>query len=206
MSELENDKHNQGARQIWDAAAAHFDDEPDHGLRDPQVRQAWLELLQESLPIRGGKVLDVGCGTGSLSILLASLSFDVIGIDISPAMIALAQAKAAHSRHNIQFQVMDAASLDFPSGHFDAIICRHLLWTLKQPVEVLERWAKLLSPTGCLILIEGYWYTGGGLHAEELAAMLLTSLKHMTITDLSDQPALWGSPVTDERYLIKGQK
>lgn len=51
----------------WDAAAARFDEEPDHGLRAPETRDAWADLLGSWLPAGPLDVLDVGCGTGSLS-------------------------------------------------------------------------------------------------------------------------------------------
>ena len=58
--------------ESWDDAAATFDDEPDHGLRDPQVRAAWAALLLPLMPPAPARILDLGCGTGSLAVLLAS--------------------------------------------------------------------------------------------------------------------------------------
>ncbi|MYQ98083.1 MULTISPECIES: SAM-dependent methyltransferase [unclassified Streptomyces] len=55
----------------WDARAAGFDEEPDHGLRDPAVRAAWAARLRSWLPGHLADVLDLGCGTGSLSLLAA---------------------------------------------------------------------------------------------------------------------------------------
>ncbi len=82
------------ARAYWDAAAPGFDTEPDHGLRDSEVRQAWAELLRAYLPPPPASVLDLGCGTGSVSLLLAELGYIVTGVDFSGAMIALAKTKA----------------------------------------------------------------------------------------------------------------
>ncbi|GAA2508411.1 hypothetical protein GCM10023100_61460 [Actinocorallia cavernae] len=48
----------------WDARAAGFDDEPDHGLRDPAVRAARAARLRSWLPGHLADVLDLGCGTG----------------------------------------------------------------------------------------------------------------------------------------------
>ena len=48
----------------WDSQAATFDDEPDHGLRDPRVRDAWLRLLLGHLPAAPAAVADPSCGTG----------------------------------------------------------------------------------------------------------------------------------------------
>ncbi len=51
---------------FWDAQAAEFDDEPDHGLRDAIVRAAWKRLLLSEMPAAPASVVDLGCGTGSL--------------------------------------------------------------------------------------------------------------------------------------------
>jgi 2-polyprenyl-3-methyl-5-hydroxy-6-metoxy-1,4-benzoquinol methylase len=206
VTEFEYHKQIQAARQEWDAAAAHFDDEPDHGLWDTHVRQTWLDLLQELLPWRSGRVLDMGCGTGSLSILLATLGLDVTGIDISPAMIARLQEKAEQAGHDIQFHMMDAAHPHLPGQQFDTVLCRHLLWSLPDPQAVLRRWLSLLSPGGCLVLIEGYWHTGAGMHAEELLTALPPEITAVSVQNLSDRPALWGRKVSDERYVITGRK
>lgn len=79
----------------WDALAASFDDEPDHGLRDAEVRRAWAARLASWLPAPPGDVLDLGCGTGSLSLLAAEQGHRVTGVDLSPAMVELARTKLA---------------------------------------------------------------------------------------------------------------
>ena len=189
-------------RRYWDSAAASFDNEPDHGLHDPVVRAAWTQLLQTWLPTPPAQILDVGSGTGSLSVVMAGLGYAVTGIDLSSAMLALAEAKAAAAGHTIPFYVMDAAAPPLPPHSFDAIVCRHLLWALPKPAEVLRRWAALLTPGGRLLLIEGFWETGGGLHADEVAAALPASFTAVSIQNLSSQPDYWGRPVADERYAL----
>ena len=78
----------------WDTSASHYDEEPDHGLLDPLVRAAWRGLLVAALPPAPAVVADLGCGTGSLSVLLAEEGYVVCGLDSSPAMLELAAAKA----------------------------------------------------------------------------------------------------------------
>ncbi len=189
-------------QQYWDNEAATFDNEPDHGLRDPIVRQAWADLLTQWLPATPTTILDIGCGTGSLSLLLATLGHTVTGIDLSPAMIAQAKQKAHAAGQSITFQVMAAAEPPLDQAAFGVVLCRHLLWALPVPARVLARWRALLQPTGRLLLIEGFWHTGGGLHAETVLAALPTDLRPATLVDLAVQSALWGGPVVDERYLI----
>jgi SAM-dependent methyltransferase len=205
------------ARAYWDAAAPGFDAEPDHGLHDPAVRQAWAELLRGYLPPPPASVLDLGCGTGSLSVLLAVLGYAVTGLDFSEAMIAGAEAKAeaeakaagalsAGPWRRPVFHVMNAAEPTFDPASFDVLLCRHLLWALPAPAEVLRRWAALLKPGGRLLLIEGRWHTGSGLPAAAITAMLPLALVLAGAQDLSLNPNYWGKPVGDERYLLVAAK
>lgn len=194
------------ARALWDEAAATFDDSPDHGLRSVGVRAAWTALLQAALPPSPCTVLDLGCGTGSLCAILAELSYIVTGVDIAPAMIAKAEHKVHALRQTVSFQIMDAAKPDFASQSFDAVLCRHLLWTLPAIDQVLERWARLLKPRGVLLLIEGRWHTGAGLRPEEVVAALPESLTNIAIQPVSDRIELWDSPVNDERYTVRAEK
>jgi 2-polyprenyl-3-methyl-5-hydroxy-6-metoxy-1,4-benzoquinol methylase len=179
-----------------------FDEEPDHGLHDPQVRRAWTELLQAWLPPAPAPILDIGCGTGSLSVVLAGQGYQVTGIDLSPAMLAQAEAKATAQGCSIDFLVMDAAAPQLPVRHFAVIVCRHLLWALPEPALVLQRWIDLLKSNGRLVLIEGYWHTGAGLHAEDLVKILPASFANVSVQNLGDRPELWNGEVTDERYAI----
>jgi 2-polyprenyl-3-methyl-5-hydroxy-6-metoxy-1,4-benzoquinol methylase len=189
-------------RDLWDRAAVTFDEAADHGLRDPAVRQAWAALIRTLLPASPAAILDMGCGTGSLSVVMAGMGHDVTGIDLSPGMIAQARAKAAAAGQIIAFQVMDAAELSLAPGQFDAIVSRHLLWALPEPEQVLRRWAALLRPGGRLVLIEGRWSTGAGLAAAKILAALPPTLTPHPVRDLSQQPQLWGREVADERYAI----
>jgi 2-polyprenyl-3-methyl-5-hydroxy-6-metoxy-1,4-benzoquinol methylase len=203
MNDLNHNHELEESRRMWNAEAASFDQEPDHGLREPRVREAWTTLLTEALPTQPGSVLDIGCGTGSLSVVLAESGWDVTGVDFAPEMIAQAEAKAQAAGLSIQFQVMDAAYPQLAPQQFDAIVCRHLLWALPEPPQVLQRWASLLKPGGRLVMIEGFWHTGAGLHAQQILDALPDTFTDVTTQPLSDQTELWGGPVSDERYLIR---
>ncbi len=195
----------QETQRYWDAQAAAFDNEPDHGLRDPATLAAWTELLTGALPAPPAAVLDIGCGTGSLSVALARIGYAVTGIDLSEAMIAQSQTKAQAAGYAIPFQVMDAAAPTFPPHQFDAIVCRHLLWALPDPAAALQGWSELLAPGGRLALIEGRWNTGVGLTAQQIVEALPPTFDTATVTNLSSCPELWGGEVSDERYIIVAQ-
>ena len=68
------------------------------------------------------RILDLGCGAGRTTIPLAEMGFEVVGIDLSPAMIELARELAELSQVEPEFQVMDAMSLNYPSSSFDIAI------------------------------------------------------------------------------------
>ncbi|MFB6825232.1 class I SAM-dependent methyltransferase [Streptomyces virginiae] len=205
----------------WDAAAAAFDDEPDHGLRQEHTRAAWSRLLRSWLPDGPADVLDVGCGTGSLSLLAAEAGHRVTGVDLAPRMVVRAEAKlaAAGLAGRGRFLVGDAA--DPPTGQerYDVLLCRHLLWTLPDPGAALRAWVARLGPGGRLVLVEGRWREAGesgvpyvagaaslpwygGITAEDLAAAVRPLVSDLRVEPLSGEVELWGGPVTDERYAL----
>ncbi|MFF3879002.1 class I SAM-dependent methyltransferase [Streptomyces sp. NPDC001978] len=186
----------------WDAEAAAFDDEPDHGLRDPEVRAAWAARLRTWLPEHASDVLDLGCGTGSLSLLAAECGHRVTGVDLSPAMVERARAKLAG--RDAAFLVGDAAAPPVGEERYDVVLVRHVLWTLPDPARVLRHWWGLLRPGGRLVLVEGVWGTVSpvGVPADRLTALLEPLAGHVRVERLSDEALLWGREVEDERYAV----
>lgn len=189
----------------WDSQAATFDDEADHGLRDPRVREVWRGLLLAHLPAAPAAVADIGCGTGSLSVLLAAEGYAVTGLDFAPAMIRAARAKARAADVTARFVLSDAAAPALPPASFDVVLVRHVLWAMPDTDQALAAWLRLLLPGGTLALIEGRWSTGAGLTTAEAGRAVLRHRADATVTGLDD-PALWGGPVTDERYLLVSRR
>ena len=186
----------------WDAEARTFDEEADHGLRDPEIRRAWADRLRGWLPAGAADVLDLGCGTGTLSLLAAEQGHRVTGVDLSPAMIDLARAKLAG--RDAAFLVGDAATPPVGEQRYDVVLVRHVLWTLPDPARVLRHWRGLLRPDGRLVLIEGRWGTVSpvGIPADRLTELLAPVAGHVRVERLSDDPLLWGKTVADERYAV----
>ncbi|EGX57039.1 methyltransferase [Streptomyces zinciresistens K42] len=191
-----------GTEPDWDALAPAFDDEPDHGLRDPGVRRAWAARLRSWLPDRPCDVLDLGCGTGSLSLLAAEQGHRVTGVDRSAAMVALARAKLAG--RDAAFLVGDAALPPVGEERFDVVLVRHVLWTLPDPGRVLRHWRGLLRPGGRFVLVEGVWGTLApvGLPAARLGELLRPLAAQVRVEPLAQDTALWGGAVDDERYAL----
>ncbi|MDW4571423.1 class I SAM-dependent methyltransferase [Microbacterium sp. M3] len=191
---------------MWDAEAQTFDDAVDHGLRHPSARAAWRALLVEVLGHEPLRVADLGCGTGTLSVLLAAEGHEVTGVDFSPAMIERARAKAGAAQVAATLVCADASAPPLTRGGFDVVLSRHVLWAMPDPPVALGAWIDLLRPGGLLVLIEGRWHTGAGLTAE--AAMQLVDGHRLFGTDVRrlPDPELWGGEITDERYVLTARR
>ena len=107
------------ASEYWDSEAAGFDDAPDHGLRDRAIRGAWAGLLLPLLPPVPARVADLGCGTGTLTVLMAQAGHRVAGLDFVPRMVALAREKIAAAGVAADVVVGDASSPPWKAGSFD---------------------------------------------------------------------------------------
>ena len=143
-------------RARWDARARTYDQSPGHGIHSHREKQAWLNILSTAMDHKKGrKVLDVGTGTGALALLLAELGHDAAGIDLSEQMLQKARYKAKQQGLNAVFRTGDAESPPFDPESFDAIVSRHLLWTLPNPEAAIKSWAGLLKPGGAIVIIDG---------------------------------------------------
>lgn len=96
----------------------------------------------------GMRILDVACGPGTLSYLLAgrvSPDGEVIGIDLAAGMIELAR-QAAPSGLPVRFEVMDMEDLRFPDADFDAAVCGHGFQFVPDLLRALAETRRVLNP------------------------------------------------------------
>jgi ubiquinone/menaquinone biosynthesis C-methylase UbiE len=186
--------------RFWDAQARTFDDEPDHGLRNP-ARDAWREMLRSVLPEPPADVVDLGCGTGSLAVLLSEEGYRVTGIDLSPKMLERAIAKARAAGTNTSSRQGDASDPQLERASMDVVVVRHLTWSLADPHDAVRKWSRLLRRGGRLVLVEGLWSTGTGMTALRLDAIVRPIVSDCETRALTDE-ALWGGPIDDERFVL----
>ncbi|HEY6679972.1 MAG TPA: class I SAM-dependent methyltransferase, partial [Actinomycetota bacterium] len=92
-------------RDWWDADAHHYDRSVGHAISDPVEAAAWRAALRRFLPAPPSRVLDVGAGTGSLSLLAAELGHEVTALDLSEGMLDRARRKAEERGSAISFVV-----------------------------------------------------------------------------------------------------
>ncbi len=96
-------------------------------------------------------MLEVGCGTGIVSLSIAPHAGEVVGVDLSPKMVALAQAKAENeNRQNLTFRQADAYELPFDDESFDMVLLTNLLHVVAEPSKVIKEAQRVLRPEGIL--------------------------------------------------------
>lgn len=115
-------------------------------------------LLLAQLPTACTRVLEIGCGTGAFSRLLALRARHVLALDLSPEMIRIARERASETS-NIEFRVADVNTWALPHSAFDAVVTIATLHHL--PFEaMLSRIKAALRPCGRLLVLDLYQAQG----------------------------------------------
>jgi SAM-dependent methyltransferase len=155
MPSIVQDPVKQQVAAHWGRRAAGFDADFGHSIRTAAERAAWDRILDLVVGGRGTlDALDVGCGTGFLSLELAGRGHRVTGIDFAPQMLAEARKKAAAQGVAVRFEEGDAEQLPFAEGSFDLVMTRHVLWTLPHPEQAIDEWIRVLRPGGRLAAMD----------------------------------------------------
>lgn len=116
----------------------------------------YIEWLHGQLPAHGRRAIDAGCGAGNLAVLLAEPFDQVVGIDISPAMIHLARRQ--RSLPNIEYRVQDLMSVDDADG-FDLVLSACVLHHLPNLEAALRHLRSLVRAGGMAIVIDNVAWT-----------------------------------------------
>jgi glycosyltransferase involved in cell wall biosynthesis/SAM-dependent methyltransferase len=123
----------------------------------------------------GASILDVGCGSGWLSEYFARLGYDVTGIDISDALIAMARDRVERVPYDVdhetalrcRFLTQDVESAPLPEK-FDAVVCYDSLHHFEDERKVFRHLAAMLDVGGLLFILEGHKPSAGSATEDEL--------------------------------------
>ncbi len=147
----------------------------------PELGMPVVDLLA---PRPGERILDLGCGEGTLTERLAALGCDVVGVDASPEFVATAKARGLDAR------VADAHDLRFNS-EFDAVFSNAALHWMTRPDAVIAGVKRALKPGGRFV---GEF--GGAGNVERIVAALIRALDKRGIDGAAANP--WYFPTPEE--------
>jgi ubiquinone/menaquinone biosynthesis C-methylase UbiE len=121
-------------------------------------------------------VLDVGCGTGNLTVALAERLrvATVLGVDLSPPYVAFARDRAGNPR--IDFLVADACALPIDSASFDHALSLLVLQFIPHPERAVREMCRVTRPGG--IIAAATWDSRGGLVAQRMILDTAALLDH----------------------------
>jgi 2-polyprenyl-6-hydroxyphenyl methylase/3-demethylubiquinone-9 3-methyltransferase len=133
------------AMSWWDPAGP---SRPLHELNPLRLR-----YIERAASLNGARVLDVGCGGGILSEAMARHGAQVLGIDLSQAVLDVAELHALESKLQIQYRAVAAEELAAAQpAEFDLVTCMEMLEHVPDPAAILAALAKLARPGADVII------------------------------------------------------
>lgn len=135
----------------WDNAGESWADFVCEGkdyFREEMNKPAFYEVIGE---VKGKHILDLACGEGYNTRILAKMGANVVGADFSPKMIELAKQREATDGLGIEYIQSDAATLKFSSDQFDAVTCFMALMDIESYERAISEVARVLKANGRFI-------------------------------------------------------
>ena len=156
----------ESTRNKWDFSSSFYD------LLAYGPERRWAPFKREIFANLHGKVLFVAVGTGQ-DIRFFPPGRDIVGIDISPRMLAKAQARAANYTGSLDLRVMDVHALEFPHHSFDQVVTSCTFCSVPNPVAGLTALRRVLKAGGILYMFE---HTGSHVFPFNLLLDVMTPL------------------------------
>lgn len=149
LSDHEREHQNARRRKAWGKQAAHYDRQIGWWERRMfgEDNRPWACSRAE------GDVLEVAVGTGLNLPFYDSVQL-IVGIDLSPAMLEIARARAQEIGRDVDLREGDAHELEFDDGSFDSVVCTFSLCNVPDPDRALAEMNRVLRDGGSLILVD----------------------------------------------------
>ncbi len=126
---------------------------------------AWQSVFQEkSADVLSASehpvALDLGCGPGLFSILMAQLGFEVIAVDLSAGMLSQARANAiaAGVFDRISFIQGNVHDLPIADNSVDLVASRNVTWLMQDPMGAYREWLRVMKPSGKMLCFDANWH------------------------------------------------
>ena len=135
-------------------------DERYHLKELDETGKNWEKLLTRLLAgAPGNRVLDVGSGSGFLSILLGQMGYEVTGLDSSQWMVGESRGIGQYYglEDRVKFLYGDAAHMELPDEGFDIVISRYATFLFTEPEAAYGEWRRVLKPGGILLNFDMNW-------------------------------------------------
>lgn len=160
-------------------------------------------FLIKHIPPHCTATLDIGCGTGAFTRLLAQRSGQVLSLDLSPNMIRVAKQQSSHYA-NIDFQTADAITYDLPSNHFECIASIATLHHL--PMEtMLSKMKQALKKNGVIVILDLFETRGSvdflGSVLSFPASKILKLIKTGQLREPGEVRDAWARHGNNDQYL-----
>lgn len=148
----------QQSEQYWDTRAEGYSKIVHRHLAGKESAY-FSRVLRECLPpVSRPRCLDLGCGPGFFSILLAREGLECVAVDGSPEMLAQARQNFAECGVSAEACLADVTELPFPDESFDYIVSRNLVWNLEDPMRAYQDWLRVLKPGGTILVADANHY------------------------------------------------
>jgi len=187
-------------QRFWTRRAATWD----HGAaNNPGLVRVVERVIAEAGAGAGARVVDLGCGSGQLTLRVAPSVATIVGVDVSKAMIDLLQSNAARAGiANVEGRAVPIEHLDFEPGSIDVVISNYALHHLRDPDKALAvaKAAGWLAPGGRLVVGDMMFGRGGDARDREIISSKLALM-------LRKGPAGWWRIAKNAgRYLLRFQE
>jgi len=156
----------ESTKRKWDFSSSFYD------LLAYGPERRWAPHKRDLFANMNGKVLFVAVGTGQ-DIPFFPPGRDIVGIDISPRMLAKAQARAANYAGSLDLRVMDVHALEFPDHSFDQVVTSCTFCSVPNPAAGLAALRRVLKTGGMLYMFE---HTGSHVFPFNLMLDVMTPL------------------------------
>lgn len=156
----------ESTKRKWDFSSSFYD------LLAYGPERRWAPDKRELFAKMHGKVLFVAVGTGQ-DISAFPPGRDIVGIDISPRMLAKAKPRAMNYAGSLELRVMDVHALEFPDNSFDQVVTSCTFCSVPNPVAGLTALRRVLKAGGMLYMFE---HTGSHVFPFNLMLNVMTPL------------------------------